>query len=88
MENKYKSKPHEIEAFQFVSKDTKPPEWFLKEVREGRASVTINNKGEYITIYSEDQFEKAYLKDWVCRAGHGKVYVLDNINFQNSFESI
>ena len=82
----YTSKPHTIEAFQFINDKLKPPQWFIDEVRIGKASVTINPKSKHITIYGEYNTEIARLDDWICRADHGKIYVLDNKRFRKSYQ--
>ena len=85
MTSKYKSKPHSIEAFQFQNTNLVPPQWFMKAVTKGEASVTINSNTKHITICGEYNTEKAYLGWWICRADHGKIYVLDDRSFQESY---
>ena len=79
------SLPHTIEAFKFSGHETKPPQWFVEAVHTGRASVTINNKDAYITVFSKEQFEKAFLQDWVCLSDHGKIFVIDNETMKSTF---
>ena len=88
MENKYESMPQIIDAFQFLLGDTKVPEWFIKSVEIGGASVTIGHKAKYITINGRNQVEKAYEFDWVCRSEHGKIFVLDDANFKRYWRRI
>jgi hypothetical protein len=87
MAKKYKSKPHEIQAFRFTKKKREFPDWFLKAIEKGRASVTVNDKQQFITIYgNQDQVEKAYHNDCVCFSSHGKLYVLPNEIFNEYYE--
>lgn len=84
---KYKSKPHEIDAFQFVSRGTKPEKWFKQAHEEGRVSITINSKSEHITIYDDDgNFRKAYVGDWICRDDSGQIFPLTHKSFFLKFE--
>jgi hypothetical protein len=85
---KYISNPEEIEAFQFLSNETMAPKWFVKSYREGKASVTINPKDSHITIYGENQTEKAMLSDWICRGIGGKIFVIDNENFKKHWSKL
>lgn len=93
---KFRSKPHEIEAFQFrINSNVKVPEWFIKAVEVNEIQVTMHEKhGYYVTIYSYDetgkvtQMEKAHLNDYICRADHGKIYKLDRKSFVDSYERI
>jgi len=48
--------------------------------------ITRNRKHNYITVYGDNQIEKARDKDWICRADHGKIYVLDNKSFMDSYD--
>ena len=81
---KYKSVPHEIEAFQF-RKDVKVtlPKWFVEAAERNEAQVTMSEKyGDYICIYAREngrqtQMERAYVGDWICRHANGKIFVLD-----------
>lgn len=88
MAKKYKSKPHNIDAFRFSVKTRAYPEWFTKAIHEGKASLTINNKSRYISIYGKDQEEKAYTDDWVCLSNDGKLYVLPDDIFQKYYEAM
>ena len=83
---KFKSKPHEIEAFQFRN-DVKitTPKWFAEAYERGEVQITMNNKDNYITVFGDQQMEKAFLTYWVCRADHGKIYVLDDASFKESY---
>ena len=83
---KYISKPQIVEAFQFEGVNTPtPPEWFYKAMEIGAIQVTLNeNKGQYISVYGEkDHKEKAYVGDWVCRAEHGKIFVMHDKDFKS-----
>lgn len=85
MAKKYISNLHTIDAFRFTKKQRKLPDWFIEAVHEGKASVTINHKDRYITIYGKDQEEKAYHLDWVCLSPHGKLYVLEDKVFNECY---
>ena len=82
----YKSKPHVVEAFQFKGKGTDTPVWFNKAVECGKASMTNNPKDNFITVYSEAHHEKALIDWWVIKSKHGKLYVLDDVSFKESYE--
>jgi hypothetical protein len=80
------SKETEVEGFQFKSRDTKPPKWFLDAVKENRAQVTINSTEQSIQIYNKGhtQVEKAFVNDWVIyrkwsdEPGDYKMYKLED----------
>ena len=90
----YKSKPHEIEAFQFVGKGTIAPDWILEAEKVDRAQLTMNNKDQYISLYSKkgDQHEKAFLNWWICykklsdEPGDYKLYALSDKAFRASYD--
>ena len=82
----YNSKPHTIEAFRFTNKERDLPEWFVDAVHKGRASVTISDKEQCVTIYGDNQIEKAYLDDFVCLSPWGKIYKLDEATFTEGYE--
>jgi len=84
---KFRSIPHEIEAFQFV-KGWVRPDWFHNAVRVGEASATWNRNDKHITIYGENQIEKAFLNDWVCLSTHGKIYTLKDRDFKSDYREI
>ena len=86
MAKKYRSKPHEIDAFRFSNKKRAYPQWFIDQMHLGKASVSDDNKHRYITVYGQDQVERAYTDDWICLSGHGKLYVLSNENFKQGYE--
>lgn len=86
---KLKSKPHEIEAFQFVGRETKTPDWFKEEYEKGRAFVTMGEfKGNVpsILVKSKRGTHTAYLEDWVCINAKGTLFVLSNEEIENGFE--
>lgn len=86
---RFKSIPHEIDAFQFIGDmNFKPPKWFKDAYERGEIQVTINEKyGNYITVYGKDQTEVARMNSWLCHAKHGKIYVLDDQRFRQSYEA-
>lgn len=86
MSKTYKSKPNTIEAFRFTNKDRDFPDWFIKAIHDGRASVTRNKNEQCITIYGDNQMEKAYLDDFVCLSQWGKIYKLDDETFKQCYE--
>jgi len=81
----YISLPHRIEAFRFTGSDFKPPKWFVSAYKIGKVSFTINDKEQYISVFGDNQFERAYLQDWVCLSDSGKIFVLDDNSFKNTF---
>lgn len=82
----YKSKKHYIKAFQ-ITPTAKAPEWFVKEVRAGRVSVTHNDKDLYVTMYGQPgHTERAYRGWWVCMSDSGKLYGLPDEDFAVSYE--
>lgn len=87
---KFKSKPHEIEAFQFngdIPDDL--PNWFTEAQEKNKIQVTISDRyGKYISVYGDNQIEIAREKFWVCHADHGKIYVLDDSSFKESYEIV
>lgn len=84
--HKFKSRFHTIDAFQFLGHKTIAPDWFIEQVTIGKASVTMSHKDSYISIYGEDQEEKAREGSWVCRSSNGKIYALDETRFNGSYE--
>ena len=84
---RFRSIPHEIEAFQFKGDiKMKPPQWFIDAVHQGKAQVTLSEKyGNYITILSKNQTEKALPYYWICLHPNGKIFVLDDQRFNGSF---
>ncbi len=85
---KLKTKPHEIDAFQFKHKDTKPPKWFLEANRVGEVSVTIKPDNMYITIYQRDGVQKASVTDWVCINSSGTIFALTDTEVSEQFEPV
>lgn len=91
---KFKSVPHDIDAFQFqTSTKNKAPDWFVEAYHKGEVQITMSDKyGYYVVVYGEGQIEKAMIGDWVCfmrykdgRAG-GKIYVLSDAKFRESYK--
>ena len=84
---KYISRPHEIKAFQFL-RGAKAPDWFVDAYHLGKIQMTLDEEKDddnYIVVFGKQQTEKAFLTDWVCRADHGKIYVLDDASFRESY---
>lgn len=85
---KLKSKPHEIDAFQFTAnlKQADYPKWFLEAIAKGKIQVTINDKHQYVSIYSkEGDVRKAYKGDWVCLNSSGVIFPLTDEEIKDSF---
>lgn len=80
------SKPHEIEAFRFEERKTKPPQWFRDAYHTGKVMVTMNNKDQYILIFTKSGAHKAHMGDWVCRNSEGTLFVLSNTEVEKDFE--
>ena len=87
MARKYQSQPHKIDAFRFTKKDRKFPEWFNKAIEVGKASVRIDGDIREITIYGEDQIEKAHHLDWIC-CTDGKLYALPDEIFKKRYKPV
>jgi len=87
---KYISKPQIIEAFQFRGHETQAPEWFVREMKEGRVSVTMSHKENCINIYGEKLHEKVLINDWFCRIelpnGRHKNFALDDESFKDHWK--
>ena len=83
---KFKSVPHEIEAFQFTNTNLIPPQWFMDAVEDGKASVTISDQEKSITVYGEHNTEKAKINWWVCKSDEDKIYVLDDKSFRRKYQ--
>jgi hypothetical protein len=85
----YRSKAHNTNAFQFTpDKQQKYPDWFLQRVIVGKASVTINDKEQYITVHSDFHNERAGPGWWVCQSPIGKLFVLSDDDFNFLYEEV
>lgn len=89
MTMKYRTKPVEIEAWQFIGLPAeKPPKWFLTAYHAGNAFVTLNEtKGRYITLVYDGNSERASPGDWIIYDG-GKLRICHADTFQRTYECI
>lgn len=83
---RYNSRPHTVEAFKFIGKNVVPPKWFADAVKIGKASVTINLRESYITLFNnKDDMERAYIGHWVCMNNSGKLFRISDDEFISSY---
>ena len=85
--DKFRSVPHEIDAFQF-RKGWIRPDWFYQAVKTGGAQITWSAKEKHITIYTETQMERASINDWVCLSENKEIYVLGDEIFKQRYRKI
>ena len=86
MKMQYKSKPHEIRAFQFTDCNLKPPSWFVDAVHAGKASVTLHFDKPYITLYNnKTDMERAYIGQWICMNNKDKLYRISDDEFREAY---
>lgn len=85
---KFRAKPHEIEAFQFVKGKIIPPKWFTNAYKTGRALVTMNNTDRYITVFNGANSMKAYDGQWVCINKTGTLFVLSDEEIKEQFDAV
>ena len=82
----YESRPHTVDAFKFTDSCVKPPQWFVEAIHEGRASVTINSKDRYITLFNtKGDIERAYVGHWICKNTAGKLFRITDDEFKTSY---
>jgi len=84
---KFKSKPHEIYAFQFESRKTKPPRWFLDLIPKNTAAVVINGREEYISVHQGVSYQKARVGDWIAKDNTGRITVLSQKEMDAKYET-
>jgi len=84
---KFRSKPHEIDAFQFESKQTKPPQWFLDLVPKNTVAVVINASEEYISVHQGVTYQKARVGDWIAKDDTGRITVLSQKEMDAKYET-
>lgn len=82
---KFKSKPHEIEAFQFKGNESEYPNWFLELYRVGGVFITITNKNQYIEIITKRGSLKAFMGEWICKNSSNNLFVLSEEELKNGF---
>lgn len=85
---RFKSIPHEIEAFQFTKGKISPPHWFVEEYERGNIQITMNAKHDYVAIYTADGEHKAFLGDWICRNEAGTIFPMRHCEMQNGFKPV
>lgn len=82
----YKSQPHSVRAFQLTEGQLVTPEWFDKAVATNKASITIDGKKSYITIYLRDgESNRVKLNEWVCITPSDSLYRSTNEDFKRGF---
>lgn len=81
------SKPHTIEAFQFLGNKTKAPKWFQDAYKSGCVYITIDGDHQYVTVFNGSDSMKAYLTDWVCISPSGVMFVLSDDDIKDQFNA-
>jgi hypothetical protein len=83
---KFRKKPIVIEAFQFT-KTCYTPDWFIKELKAGRAWFQDGNE-PYYTIETLEGEMKANLGDYIIKGIKGECYPCKPEIFKATYEPI
>lgn len=87
MDAEFVSKPHAIRAFKIsIPFKNKPaPEWLLTAYKQGKASVTCGQKGNYITLYENSNIVRGYPGQWLCINEQEKLFFLTEEEIEKGF---
>ena len=63
------------------------PQWFKEAIEADIAQITINEKDQYVCLYSPDGgVRKAFIDDWICKSVSNVLFPMPLIEFEADFE--
>lgn len=87
---KFRSRPIEIEAWQFTGRGSdKPPKWFVDAYHAGQVFVTLNEtKGHYVTLVYNGNSERANPGDWILKDKTKQLRICNANSFEKQYERV
>lgn len=82
----YRSKPVEIEAWQFEL-GSRGPDWLQEAVNDGRVWYQ-GGESPYMTIRTLEGEMRANLGDWIIRGTEGELYPCKPSVFERKYEPV